>query len=154
MSKQISIVIPLLNEEESLPELFAWIQKVLSENYTYEVIFIDDGSKDKSWEVIEGLQKKHSEVRGIKFQRNYGKSAALQKGFEMCEGESQQINLVADDSYSYFWTPTTNISNPNVDPIPSTVLVSKLCDGIYWTPVRLVTSSISNACRRQSNLGS
>ena len=87
MSKQISIVIPLFNEEESLPELFAWIQKVLSENYTYEVIFIDDGSKDKSWEVIEGLQKKHSEVRGIKFQRNYGKSAALQKGFEMCEGD-------------------------------------------------------------------
>ena len=87
MSKQISIVIPLLNEEESLPELFAWIQKALSENYTYEVIFIDDGSKDKSWEMIEGLQKKYSEVRGIKFQRNYGKSAALQKGFEMCEGD-------------------------------------------------------------------
>ena len=79
MSKQISIVVPLLNEEESLPELFAWIQKVLSDNYTYEVIFVDDGSKDKSWEVIEGLQKSHSEVRGIKFQRNYGKSAALQK---------------------------------------------------------------------------
>ncbi|MBT5932844.1 MAG: glycosyltransferase family 2 protein [Flavobacteriales bacterium] len=87
MSKQISIVIPLFNEEESLPELFAWIQRVLSNIYTYEVIFVDDGSKDKSWDVIEGLQKKHTEVRGIKFQRNYGKSAALQKGFEMCVGE-------------------------------------------------------------------
>ena len=87
MSKQLSIVIPLFNEEESLPELFAWIQRVLSNIYTYEVIFVDDGSKDKSWDVIEGLQKKHTEVRGIKFQRNYGKSAALQKGFEMCVGE-------------------------------------------------------------------
>lgn len=87
MSKQISIVVPLFNEEESLPELFAWIQRVLSDNYTYEVIFVDDGSKDKSWDVIEGLQKKHTEVRGIKFQRNYGKSAALQKGFEMCVGD-------------------------------------------------------------------
>ncbi|MDG2153840.1 MAG: glycosyltransferase family 2 protein [Crocinitomicaceae bacterium] len=87
MSKQISIVVPLFNEEESLPELFAWIQRVLSNNYNYEVIFVDDGSKDKSWDVIEGLQKKHTEVRGIKFQRNYGKSAALQKGFEMCVGD-------------------------------------------------------------------
>jgi len=87
MSKQISIVVPLFNEEESLPELFAWIQRVLSDNYSYEVIFVDDGSKDKSWDVIEGLQKKHTEVRGIKFQRNYGKSAALQKGFELCVGD-------------------------------------------------------------------
>ena len=87
MSKQISIVVPLFNEEESLPELFTWIQRVLSDNYTYEVIFVDDGSKDKSWDVIEGLQKKYTEVRGIKFQRNYGKSAALQKGFELCVGD-------------------------------------------------------------------
>jgi len=87
MSKQISIVVPLFNEEESLPELFTWTQRVLSDNYTYEVIFVDDGSKDKSWDVIEGLQKKHTEVRGIKFQRNYGKSAALQKGFELCVGD-------------------------------------------------------------------
>ena len=87
MSKQISIVIPLLNEEESLTELFAWINKVLNERFTFEVIFVDDGSKDKSWSIIEDLQKKHKEVRGIKFQRNYGKSAALQKGFELCEGD-------------------------------------------------------------------
>ena len=87
MSKQLSIVIPLYNEEESLPELFTWIKKVLLGHYTFEVIFVDDGSKDKSWSVIENLKQKHSEVRGIKFQRNYGKSAALQKGFELCEGD-------------------------------------------------------------------
>ena len=87
MSKQISIVIPLLNEEESLPELFAWIKKVLIDSYTFEVIFVDDGSKDKSWEIIEKLKSDNSEVRGIKFQRNYGKSAALQKGFEICVGD-------------------------------------------------------------------
>ena len=87
MSKQLSIVIPLYNEEESLPELFTWIKKVLLGHYTFEVIFVDDGSKDKSWSVIENLKQKHSEVRGIKFQRNYGKSAALQKGFEVCEGD-------------------------------------------------------------------
>ena len=86
MSKQLSIVIPLLNEEESLPELFAWIKKVLTDHYTFEVIFVDDGSTDKSWSIIENLKKEHSEVRGIKFQRNYGKSAALQKGFESCTG--------------------------------------------------------------------
>ena len=87
MSKQISIVIPLLNEEESLPELFAWIKKVLIDSYTFEVIFIDDGSKDKSWQIIEQLGSENPEVRGIKFQKNYGKSAALQKGFELCVGE-------------------------------------------------------------------
>tara|TARA_B100000963_G_scaffold355424_1_gene373648 strand:- start:1024 stop:1965 length:942 start_codon:yes stop_codon:yes gene_type:complete len=87
MSKQLSIVIPLFNEEESLPELFAWIKKVLSDHYSYEVIFVDDGSKDKSWSVIENLKQEHLEVRGLKFQRNYGKSAALQKGFELCEGD-------------------------------------------------------------------
>ena len=87
MSKQISVVIPLLNEEESLPELFAWIKKVLAESYTFEVIFVDDGSKDNAWSVIEDLQNQHSEIRGIKFQRNYGKSAALQKGFELCVGD-------------------------------------------------------------------
>ena len=87
MSKQISIVIPLLNEEESLPELFAWIKKVLIDSYTFEVIFIDDGSRDKSWQIIEQLGSENPEVRGIKFQKNYGKSAALQKGFELCVGE-------------------------------------------------------------------
>ena len=76
----ISIVVPLINEVESIPELHTWIKKVLDENkFSYEVIFIDDGSKDGSWRVIEELSANFTEVRGIKFQRNYCKSAALQK---------------------------------------------------------------------------
>lgn len=85
---QISVVIPLYNEEESLPELFAWIAKVMQDHrFSYEVIMIDDGSTDKSWEVIEALGKEHSEVKGIRFRRNYGKSAALNEGFMACSGE-------------------------------------------------------------------
>lgn len=84
----ISIVIPLLNESESLPELAAWIDKVMQTNkYSYEVIFIDDGSTDNSWQVIVGLQSKNPSVRGIKFRRNYGKSAALNVGFEASVGD-------------------------------------------------------------------
>lgn len=84
---EISIVIPLFNEAESLPELHDWIVRVLTQHkITYEVVFIDDGSKDESWSVIESLQEKDSNVRGIKFQRNYGKSAALQMGFEAVRG--------------------------------------------------------------------
>lgn len=83
----ISIVIPLFNEVESLPELHQWIVKVMTENnYSYEVLFIDDGSKDGSWELIENLHKTDANIKGIKFQRNYGKSAALQKGFESVLG--------------------------------------------------------------------
>lgn len=85
--RDISVVIPLLNEEESLPELSAWIKRVMDEhNFSYEVLFIDDGSKDSSWKVIEQLSAENSSVKGIKFQRNYGKSAALQKGFEAVIG--------------------------------------------------------------------
>lgn len=84
----LSIVIPLLNEEESLPELEEWIRKVMTENsYSYEIIMIDDGSTDNSWEVIQHLNKKNPFVKGIKFQRNYGKSAALNEGFKMAQGE-------------------------------------------------------------------
>lgn len=87
-SKNISVVIPLLNEEESLPELHSWIQKVMNEHqFTYEVVFIDDGSTDNSWKIIEELQAKDSNVHGIKFQRNYGKSAALHMGFQKVVGE-------------------------------------------------------------------
>ena len=86
--KDISVVIPLLDEEESLPELHAWIVRVMNENnFTYETIFIDDGSKDGSWKVIEKLNADDNHVKAIKFQRNYGKSAALQKGFEAVEGK-------------------------------------------------------------------
>ena len=84
----ISIVVPLYNEVESLPELFAWIKRVMDENkFSFEVVFIDDGSKDGSWNVVQDLSLEHPQVVGIKFQRNYGKSAALQKGFEAAAGE-------------------------------------------------------------------
>lgn len=87
MSKNLSIVIPLFNEDESLPELYQWIKRVVDENkLSYEVIFIDDGSKDKSWAVIEDLATRDSHVKAIKFQRNYGKSAALQVGFQLASG--------------------------------------------------------------------
>lgn len=84
----ISVVIPLLNEAESIPELFAWIRRVMNEHgYSYEVIFVDDGSTDGSWSVIEGLRAEHPEVKGIKFRRNYGKSAGLQCGFARTQGQ-------------------------------------------------------------------
>ncbi len=84
----ISIVIPLYNEEESLSELVSWIAKVMYvNNYTYEIILIDDGSTDKSWWEIENLTKEYGSVRGIKFRRNYGKSAALHVGFDAAEGD-------------------------------------------------------------------
>lgn len=85
---QISVVVPLLNEEESLPELAAWIDRVMkANNFTYEVLMIDDGSKDKSWKVIEGLSAQNPCIKGIRFRKNYGKSAALQVGFTHAEGD-------------------------------------------------------------------
>jgi glycosyltransferase involved in cell wall biosynthesis len=85
---QISLVIPLLNEEESLVELHRWIKEVMDANqFSYEILFVDDGSSDRSWEMIRSLRNEFKEVRGIKFQRNYGKSAALFAGFEACKGE-------------------------------------------------------------------
>lgn len=87
-SVQISVVIPLFNEVESLPELHAWIARVMTaNNFSYEIVFVDDGSKDGSWDVIESLKQEDQHVRGIKFQRNYGKSAALQKAFEAVKGQ-------------------------------------------------------------------
>ncbi|HUQ67274.1 MAG TPA: glycosyltransferase family 2 protein [Flavitalea sp.] len=84
----VSIVVPLYNEEESLPELCAWITKVVVENgYTYEIVLIDDGSTDSSWQVIEKLSLANAHIKGIKFQRNYGKSAALNEGFKVVTGE-------------------------------------------------------------------
>ncbi|WKD86991.1 Dodecaprenyl-phosphate galacturonate synthase [Polaribacter huanghezhanensis] len=83
----ISVVIPLLNEEESLEELYRWIANVMQSNsYVFEVIFIDDGSTDTSWDVIENLSSEHKQVKGIRFQKNYGKSQALDAGFELAEG--------------------------------------------------------------------
>jgi glycosyltransferase involved in cell wall biosynthesis len=84
----LSIVIPLLNEEESLPELAAWIKSVMQANhYSYEIIMIDDGSTDNSWKVIETLRQENNHIKGIKFQRNYGKSAALNEGFKAAQGD-------------------------------------------------------------------
>lgn len=84
----LSIVIPLLNEQESLPELHQWIVKVMTtHNYSYEVIFIDDGSTDNSWEIIEQLSAENPNVKGIKFLRNYGKSQALHAGFAKAKGD-------------------------------------------------------------------
>ncbi|WP_113653786.1 glycosyltransferase family 2 protein [Pedobacter namyangjuensis] len=84
----ISVVVPLYNEDESLPELVSWIDKVMvSNNFSYEVVLVDDGSTDKSWAVIEQLKENFPSVKGIKFRRNYGKSAALNVAFEVTQGD-------------------------------------------------------------------
>ena len=84
----ISVVVPLYNEEESLPELYAWIERVMKANgFSYEVIFVNDGSTDRSWQIIEELSRKSDTVHGIKFRRNYGKSPALYCGFEKAQGD-------------------------------------------------------------------
>ncbi|MEO7120800.1 MAG: glycosyltransferase family 2 protein [Ginsengibacter sp.] len=84
----ISVVVPLIDEAESLPELEAWIKRVMNENnYSYEIIFVDDGSADNSWTIIQDLRRDNANVKGIKFQRNYGKSAALNEGFKIAQGE-------------------------------------------------------------------
>ena len=84
----ISVIVPLFNEAESLPELTSWIQRVMKENsFSYEIIFINDGSTDNSWDVIESLAKNDPNIHGIKFRRNYGKSPALYCGFERAKGD-------------------------------------------------------------------
>ena len=84
----ISIIVPSYNEEESVPELCAWIKKVMDENnYSYEVIYIDDGSTDNQWEIIQQESEKNPAIKGLRFKRNYGKSAALNEGFQACSGE-------------------------------------------------------------------
>jgi glycosyltransferase involved in cell wall biosynthesis len=84
----ISVIIPLFNEEESLPELYAWIERVMNDNgFTFEVIFVNDGSTDHSWQVIQRLGSESDHVKGIKFRRNYGKSPALYCGFKQAQGD-------------------------------------------------------------------
>ena len=84
----ISVIIPLFNEEESVPELYAWIERVMkAHKYTFEVIFVNDGSTDTSWEVIERLSNESEHVKAIKFRRNYGKSPALYCGFKQAQGD-------------------------------------------------------------------
>lgn len=136
MSKnlQISVVVPLFNEDESLPELAAWIKRVMDENnFTYEVWMVDDGSKDKSWEVIESLHAQNPCIKGIRFRRNYGKSAALNVGFEHAEGDvvitmdadlqdspdeiPELYNLIAKDGYDLI----SGWKEKRYDPISKTV---------------------------------
>ena len=84
----LTIVIPLLDEAASLPELASWIERVMNENhYSYEIIFVDDGSSDNSWQVIESLRAKNPNIKGISFLRNYGKSGALHEGFRAAQGD-------------------------------------------------------------------
>ena len=138
----ISVVIPLFNEEESLPELEAWIRRVMEANrYSYEIIMVDDGSKDRSWQVIEELSRKNPNVRGIKFRRNYGKSAALHIGFEAVKGDvvitmdadlqdspdeiPELRRLIAEEGYDLIsgWKKTRH------DPISKTI-PSKFFNGV------------------------
>ena len=89
----ISLVIPLKDEEESLPELSEWINRVMkTNNFSYEIIFVDDGSTDNSWKVIEELRCQNENIKGIKFQRNYGKSAGLNEGFRAAQGGCSNYN--------------------------------------------------------------
>jgi glycosyltransferase involved in cell wall biosynthesis len=84
----ISVIIPFLNEAESLPELTEWIERVANANHlSYEIVMVDDGSTDNSWQIVQELRKKNAHIKGIKFQRNYGKSAALNEGFRAAEGD-------------------------------------------------------------------
>ncbi|MCU0470955.1 MAG: glycosyltransferase family 2 protein [Arcicella sp.] len=92
----ISVVVPLYNEDESLPELSAWIERVMNEHkFSYEIIFVNDGSKDNSWRVVKQLAEKNPHIKGISFNRNYGKSAALHVGFKQAQG-SVVITMDAD----------------------------------------------------------
>ena len=84
----ISVVVPLFNEAESLPELEKWIERVMAQNgFSYEILFINDGSTDNSWEVIRSLSQKNPAVKGVCFRRNYGKSPALNTGFARAQGD-------------------------------------------------------------------
>ena len=88
----VSVVVPLYNEEESLPELMEWINHVSTENkLSVEVIFVDDGSEDNSWKIVEKLSREYPQIKGIKFRRNYGKSAALHCGFQKARGDRKSV---------------------------------------------------------------
>jgi glycosyltransferase involved in cell wall biosynthesis len=143
----LSVVIPLYNEEESLPELAAWIKRVADrEAYRYEIIMVDDGSTDKSWEVIEKLSAAMPEVRGIKFQRNYGKSAGLYVGFEAAVGNvvitmdadlqdspdeiPELVAMIRDEGYDL----VSGWKKKRYDPILTKNLPSKLYN---WTVRRM-----------------
>ncbi len=145
---QISVVIPLFNEEESLPELCSWIEQVMNKaSFTYEIVLIDDGSCDNSWQVIQQLAKKNSAIKAIKFQRNYGKSAGLFKGFEAASGDVV-ITMDADlqDNPEEIPELYRMITEENFDLVSGwkkkrydPVLTKNLPSKLYNTTVRLMT---------------
>ncbi|HPE58437.1 MAG TPA: glycosyltransferase family 2 protein [Bacteroidales bacterium] len=143
----ISVVVPLFNEEESLPELAAWIKRVMDENkLSYEIMMIDDGSHDNSWDVISKLQKENPQIKAIKFRRNYGKSAALYVGFEAVKGDvvitmdadlqdspdeiPELYRMIKEDGYDL----VSGWKKKRKDPVLSKNLPSKLYN---WTVRRM-----------------
>ncbi|MCT4615302.1 MAG: glycosyltransferase family 2 protein [Marinifilaceae bacterium] len=144
----ISIVIPLYNEEESLPELIAWISRVIKDQYTYELVMVDDGSTDKSWEIINQLKQNHPEIKAFRFRRNYGKSAALYTAFENVSGDvvitmdadmqdspdeiPELYKMIKEDS----WDLVSGWKKKRYDPISKTIpsrffnRVSRMVSGI------------------------
>ncbi len=144
----ISVVVPVFNEEESLPELAGWIKKVMDKNnFTYEIIMIDDGSTDKSWQVIKKLETENQHIRGIKFRRNYGKSAALYCGFDLVKGRvvitmdsdlqdspdeiPELFSMIVNDGYDL----VSGWKKKRLDPVLSKNIPSKFYN---WT-VRRIT---------------
>ena len=134
--RDLSLVIPLLNESESLPELHAWIRRVVDrEALRTEILFIDDGSTDNSWEIIEQLQQQDSDVRGVRFRRNYGKSAALNVGFDRAVGDvvitmdadlqdspdeiPELVSLIRDDGYDLISGWKKKRHDPKTKTIPT-----------------------------------
>lgn len=143
----LSIVIALLNEDESLNELYTWIKKVVDlQKYSYEIIFIDDGSSDNSWQIIKNLKEQDSNVRGFKFRKNYGKSAALNTGFQAAQGDyvitmdadlqdspeeiPSLIQMIKDNDYDI----VSGWKKKRYDPITKTI-PTKIYNGV----TRLVT---------------
>ncbi len=148
----ISVVVPLFNEEESLPELTDWIKKVMDENsLSYEILLIDDGSYDDSWDVVENLQSKNGNIKGIKFRRNYGKSAALYCGFEAAQGDvvitmdadlqdspdeiPELYRMIKEDGYDL----VSGWKKKRHDPVLSKNIPSKLYN---WTVRRMTGSKL------------
>lgn len=148
---QLSIVIPLYNEEESLPELHAWIRRVVEqEGYDYEVIFVDDGSRDNSWKVVQRLAEENPRVRAIQFQRNYGKSAALNEGFQASQGDvvitmdadmqdspdeiPELYNMIASGEYEL----VSGWKQKRYDPLSKTI-PTKIYNGVtrFFTGIKL-----------------
>jgi len=141
----ISVVVPLYNEAESLPELTDWIRRVMREHhFTYEIILVDDGSKDDSWQVIQDLKKGHEQISGIKFRRNYGKSAALNVGFVAAQGDVV-ITMDADlqDSPDEIPELYNRVKNQGAD------LVSGWKQKRYDPPTKTIPTKLFNSVTRR-----